>query len=191
MKFKTASAVLVFLAAESTAASNLREGRELGRKDDVKGNGKGKGKGKDNGKGAGNGGKDSMPNIVVIMIDDLGWNQVGYHANPVENFEIYTPSIDTHADEGIKIDRGYATPCKYIDLPLPLFYSICSTVSSPCLYILIPLFILYALSLTRQGAGHLGLLFKQVPWPLTTKHPPKVHGPTALKPGLWEVSHRS
>lgn len=124
MKFNTASAVLFFLAAESTAASNLREG------------GNGKGKGIDNGKarkgkGAGNGGKDNMPNIVVIMIDDLGWNQVGYHANPVENFEIYTPSIDKHADEGIKIDRGYATPCKYIDLPLPLFYSIC-TVYTPC-----------------------------------------------------------
>ena len=59
-----------------------------------------------------------LPNIVVVMIDDLGWNQVGYHANP-ENNEIYTPSIDMYADEGIKIDRAYMTPCKYLQWDLP------------------------------------------------------------------------
>ena len=52
-----------------------------------------------------------LPNIVVVMIDDLGWNQVGYHANP-QNTEISTPNIDKHALGGIQVDRGYATPCK-------------------------------------------------------------------------------
>jgi hypothetical protein len=54
----------------------------------------------------------SLPNIVVVMVDDLGWNQVGYHANPAGNTEISTPSIDKHALEGIQVDRAYATPCK-------------------------------------------------------------------------------
>ena len=50
---------------------------------------------------------DIMPNIVVFMVDDLGWNQVGYHANPAGNNEIYTPTIDKHATSGIIMNRGY------------------------------------------------------------------------------------
>ena len=53
--------------------------------------------------------EEKLPNIVVVMIDDLGYNQVGYHANP-ENSEIKTPNIDKHAKEGIIMDRGYMTP---------------------------------------------------------------------------------
>lgn len=49
----------------------------------------------------------TLPNIVVFMVDDLGWNQVGYHANPAGNDEVYTPSIDKHANSGIKMERGY------------------------------------------------------------------------------------
>eukprot|EP00985_Skeletonema_marinoi_P022813 scaffold14762_cov210-Skeletonema_marinoi.AAC.8 len=51
-----------------------------------------------------------LPNIVVFMVDDLGWNQVGYHANPAGNMEISTPIIDKHALEGIQVERSYATP---------------------------------------------------------------------------------
>jgi Sulfatase len=51
-----------------------------------------------------------IPNIVVILIDDLGWNQVGYHASQVGNYEIQTPNIDRYASEGIELDRGYMTP---------------------------------------------------------------------------------
>ena len=51
--------------------------------------------------------QSKLPNIVVFMVDDLGWNQVGYHANPAGNHEIYTPSIDRHANSGIKMERGY------------------------------------------------------------------------------------
>jgi hypothetical protein len=57
-----------------------------------------------------------LPNIVVFMVDDLGWNQVGYHANAQGNDEIHTPSIDKHALDGIQVDRGYATPCESAEL---------------------------------------------------------------------------
>ena len=50
------------------------------------------------------------PNIVIFLVDDLGWNQVGYHANPVGNNEIKTPFIDAYAAAGLKLERSYMTP---------------------------------------------------------------------------------
>jgi Sulfatase len=51
------------------------------------------------------------PNIVVFLVDDMGWNQVGYHAKPSGNNEIKTPHIDHYATKvGIELDRGYMTP---------------------------------------------------------------------------------
>jgi len=45
------------------------------------------------------------PNVVVIVADDLGWNDVGYH-NP----EIRTPHIDALAEQGARFDRFYVNP---------------------------------------------------------------------------------
>lgn len=42
------------------------------------------------------------PNIVVIIADDLGWNDVGYHGS-----EIKTPVLDMMAGEGIEFNRFY------------------------------------------------------------------------------------
>ncbi len=47
----------------------------------------------------------SSPNIVLIVADDLGWNDVSYHGG-----DIPTPSIDRIASEGIELDRFYACP---------------------------------------------------------------------------------
>jgi hypothetical protein len=41
------------------------------------------------------------PNIVILLVDDLGWNDVGYH-NP----EVTTPNVDMIAKEGIELDPG-------------------------------------------------------------------------------------
>lgn len=46
------------------------------------------------------------PNVVVIVADDLGWSDVGYHGNT----DIDTPSIDRLAAEGVQLDRFYTTP---------------------------------------------------------------------------------
>lgn len=53
---------------------------------------------------------NDLPNIIVFMIDDLGFNQVGYHANPEGNDEVHTPNIDDYSAEGIRMERGYMTP---------------------------------------------------------------------------------
>lgn len=45
---------------------------------------------------------DNKPNIIVVVADDLGWNDIGYHGS-----EINTPSIDKLAREGIQLDRFY------------------------------------------------------------------------------------
>ena len=37
-----------------------------------------------------------QPNILVIIADDLGWNDVGYHGS-----EIKTPNIDRMSQHGI------------------------------------------------------------------------------------------
>jgi len=47
----------------------------------------------------------SPPNIVIVVADDLGWNDVGYHGS-----EIRTPRLDSLAREGVEFDRFYVCP---------------------------------------------------------------------------------
>ena len=47
----------------------------------------------------------STPNIVVIVADDLGWADVGYH-NP----EMRTPHIDSLVESGVELDCHYVMP---------------------------------------------------------------------------------
>eukprot|EP00804_Cyclotella_cryptica_P015893 CCRYP_006381-RB/>CCRYP_006381-RB protein AED:0.25 eAED:0.25 QI:16/1/1/1/1/0.6/5/988/289 len=51
-----------------------------------------------------------LPNILVFLVDDMGYNQVGYNAELTGNTEIQTPHIDEHAKSGIIMNRGYMTP---------------------------------------------------------------------------------
>ena len=45
---------------------------------------------------------DSKPNILMIVIDDLGWNDTSYHGS-----DIPTPTIDKLASEGIRLQQYY------------------------------------------------------------------------------------
>ena len=46
-----------------------------------------------------------QPNIVFLLADDLGYNDIGYH-NPA----IITPNIDLLASQGIILEQSYVQP---------------------------------------------------------------------------------
>lgn len=45
------------------------------------------------------------PHVVIIVADDLGWADVGYHGGPIR-----TPHLDRLAKEGVELDRFYVCP---------------------------------------------------------------------------------
>ena len=46
-----------------------------------------------------------MPNILVLLADDLGWGDIGLHGGIAR-----TPNIDRLAQEGMELKRYYAYP---------------------------------------------------------------------------------
>ena len=50
-------------------------------------------------------GAEPKPNIVILVADDLGWNDVGYHGSSIR-----TPRIDAFVREGLELDRFYVCP---------------------------------------------------------------------------------
>ena len=44
------------------------------------------------------------PHILVILADDLGWRDVGYHGSEIE-----TPHIDRIASRGIELEHFYGS----------------------------------------------------------------------------------
>jgi len=49
-------------------------------------------------------GKDQLPNIVLLMGDDHGWDEVGYNGHPF----VKTPVLDEMAASGLRFDRFYS-----------------------------------------------------------------------------------
>jgi arylsulfatase A-like enzyme len=48
--------------------------------------------------------KDEAPNIILLMGDDHGWDEVGYNGHPF----VKTPVLDEMAASGLRFDRFYA-----------------------------------------------------------------------------------
>ncbi len=48
---------------------------------------------------------EQKPNIVIIVADDLGWKDVGYHAG-----SIATPNLDRLAAEGVQLENWHVAP---------------------------------------------------------------------------------
>jgi arylsulfatase A-like enzyme len=45
------------------------------------------------------------PNILYVLVDDLGWGDVSYHGSPIR-----TPNIDRLVSRGIELDYHYVNP---------------------------------------------------------------------------------
>lgn len=45
------------------------------------------------------------PHIVIVLADDLGWHDVGYHGSEIE-----TPTLDALASESVRLDPFYVAP---------------------------------------------------------------------------------
>ena len=48
---------------------------------------------------------DSRPNIVIVLVDDMGWSDIGPYGG-----EIPTPNLDALARGGVRFTQFYATP---------------------------------------------------------------------------------
>ncbi len=49
--------------------------------------------------------ESSKPNIIILLADDLGWGDVGFHGSKIK-----TPNIDRLSEAGIKLSRFYVAP---------------------------------------------------------------------------------
>ena len=49
--------------------------------------------------------RQSQPNIIYILADDLGWADVGFHGS-----DILTPNIDELAKSGARLEQFYVQP---------------------------------------------------------------------------------
>src|SRR5262249_55711689 len=47
----------------------------------------------------------AAPNVLVLIADDLGWHDVGYHGS-----DIKTPTLDRLAAAGVRLERHYVCP---------------------------------------------------------------------------------
>ncbi|KAJ7392561.1 hypothetical protein OS493_010208 [Desmophyllum pertusum] len=46
----------------------------------------------------------SQPNILFVLVDDLGWSDVGFHGSKIK-----TPNVDKLASEGVVLDSLRST----------------------------------------------------------------------------------
>ena len=49
------------------------------------------------------------PNVIVILVDDMGFNEVSSYGGGMANGQVKTPNIDQLAKDGVLCTNGYAT----------------------------------------------------------------------------------
>ena len=49
-----------------------------------------------------------LPHIVFHLVDDWGWANAGWHANPRNQREVRTPRMSRLVADGIELDRAYS-----------------------------------------------------------------------------------
>ena len=54
-------------------------------------------------------GARNAPNIILILADDLGYNDIGYHGISGMS-AVKTPHLDNLANEGVKLENYYVQP---------------------------------------------------------------------------------
>ena len=47
--------------------------------------------------------QESLPNVVLLLGDDHGWDETGYNGHPF----LHTPVLDEMAKSGVRMDRFY------------------------------------------------------------------------------------
>ena len=48
-----------------------------------------------------------LPNIFMVVVDDYGWGDIGYHGAKLPSGESLTPTIDGLVEQGIELNRHY------------------------------------------------------------------------------------
>lgn len=48
---------------------------------------------------------DSKPHIILILADDLGWNEVSWHNNRIK-----TPYMEDLSEQGVRLEQSYVSP---------------------------------------------------------------------------------
>ena len=51
---------------------------------------------------------EELPNIIIILADDLGWNDISFYGGGLGDGAVQTPNIDRIAAEGVHFSNGYA-----------------------------------------------------------------------------------
>ena len=51
---------------------------------------------------------ERLPNIILILADDMGFNDVSLYNGGAADGSLMTPNIDALAEQGVRFDNGYA-----------------------------------------------------------------------------------
>ena len=79
--------------------------------------------------------KSALPHIFMVVVDDFGWSEVGYH-RPEDKGDVHSPTIDALVKEGVELNRHYVhmmcTPTRASFQSGRLPVHVTTSLSGPC-----------------------------------------------------------